>query len=157
MNRTIRTALPATAVLAVVGAVAIAHGGNAQQPDTRTLTLVQKNAKPTFVDLGRKSTRFNPSTGDLEVFAGKLSLPGGSRAGRSQGYCVVADVRHHGEQCSYTFGLRGGQITGDGKVVYRRRFSIPVTGGTGAYEGARGTIAFTVGRRSTRTEIHLVP
>jgi hypothetical protein len=151
-------AVPTVAGLAIVGGLAIAHAGTAQEPGMRTLTLVQKKTKPTFVDLGRKSSSsFNPSPGDLTVFAAKLSQPDGTPAGRSQGYCVAADVRHRGEQCSYSFDLREGQIDGEGKVVYGRRFSIPVSGGTGAYEGARGSVAFTVGRRSDRLEIRLLP
>ena len=70
---------------------------------------------------------------------------------------IRGHLRHRGEQCSFSFGLRGGQLDGEGKIVYRRRFSIPISGGTGAYEGARGSIGFTVGRRSDRAEIRLLP
>ena len=158
MGRTNRIALPTVAALAIAGGLAIAQGGTAQEPGMRTLTLLQNKAKPTFVDVGRKSdSSFNPSPGDLTVFAGRLSQPDGSPAGRSQGYCVAADVRHRGEQCSYSFDLRDGQIDGEGKVVYGRRFSIPISGGTGVYEGARGSIEFTVGRRSDRAQIRLLP
>ncbi len=86
-----------------------------------------------------------------------LADQSGKRVGRSQGYCVVADLAHRGEQCSYSFVLSDGQIAGEGNVVYRHRFAIPISGGTGAYAGAHGSIRFLIGRKSDTIEVSLLP
>lgn len=149
----------AVVVAAALAVVVVAQSGSARSgPDVRTLAVVQHNEEQTFVDLGRRSRGpFNPTAGDLMIFSAALSDQRGTPLGRSEGYCVVADVSHRGEECSYSFALRDGQITGSGRTVYSRRFSVPVTGGTGAYEGARGSIVFEIGRKRAAIQIRLLP
>lgn len=150
--------LACAAALGTLAALVATQVGSADQPQARTLTFTQRKSPPTFVDLGRKSRGpFNPTRGDLTVFAGRLADQSGRRAGRSQGYCVTADPAHRGEQCSYAFVLADGQIAGAGNVVYGRRFAIPISGGTGAYEGIHGTIRFLVGRKADTIEVTLLP
>jgi allene oxide cyclase-like protein len=145
-------------IAATTAAVVAVQAGNAQGPGARVLTAVQPNGEHTFIDLGRRSKGpFNPTAGDLMIFSAPLLDESNKPLGRSEGYCVVADVSHRGEECSYTFALGDGQITGTGRTVYAHTFSVPVTGGTGAYEGARGSIRFEIGRKRDVVEIRLLP
>ena len=42
-------------------------------------------------------------------------------------------------------------------MVYRHRFAIPISGGTGAYADAHGSIRFLIGRKSDTIEVSLLP
>ena len=61
---------------------------------------------------------------------------GSDRIGRSQTACTVIDARHDRLQCTGTIVLPQGEIAvqGDGQPPFA------VTGGTGAFAGARGTL-----------------
>ena len=78
------------------------------------------------------------SSGDSFVFTGAVS---GDREGNLLGACEVADV---GEPtCHVTYRFDDGDVTGDGIPDFSQQaesFQIAVTGGTGAYEGARGQV-----------------
>ena len=78
------------------------------------------------------------SSGDSFVFTGAVS---GDRDGKLLGACEVADVGEPTCQVTYTFD--DGDVTGAGIPDFSQQaesFQIAVTGGTGAYEGARGQV-----------------
>jgi hypothetical protein len=78
------------------------------------------------------------SPGDSFVFTGTVS---GDRKGKLLGACEVADVGEPTCQVIYTFD--DGDVTGAGIPDFSQQaesFQIAVTGGTGAYEGARGQV-----------------
>ena len=78
------------------------------------------------------------SSGDSFVFTGAVS---GDREGKLLGACDVADVGEPTCQVTYTFD--DGDVTGAGIPGFSQQaesFQIAVTGGTGAYEGARGQV-----------------
>jgi hypothetical protein len=70
-------------------------------------------------------------------------------------YCVIAS--QHPRRtfwCTRTFVLRKGQIVAAGAYDDAPNGddgTIPIVGGTGAYEGARGSLTTTVGRRGSIT------
>jgi hypothetical protein len=66
---------------------------------------------------------------------------------------VFAPGRRSAAQGSGTFVLRNGQIVVSGILDGRgrtRRDTLAIVGGSGAYNGARGTLVTTERRRSTR-------
>jgi allene oxide cyclase len=60
------------------------------------------------------------------------------RVGHDEGFCVRLQVKLGIWECLWTTFLKGGQITVQGPFYDKRNSELSITGGTGAYEGARG-------------------
>jgi hypothetical protein len=126
----------ALGVLAFGSAVAAA-GGKGQ----RTLRLTATENQFAFLDLGDTGT----SVGDQFVFSEVLSRRG-QDVGDSGATCTITELASYDtvtSNCVGTLRLRGGQITVQGLVTFQGeddpdRFTIAITGGTGAYRGASG-------------------
>ena len=136
------------ATLAVGGAVAAATALPAtgqEAPPSKTLTLTSVQAKG-----GERAIDTPPrgdSVGDRFVFASTLRAEG-KLAGRMEGDCLAVDLKFEGMQCTLTAVLADGSITLQGASLTKH---IPgatapsqdvyaITGGTGAYVGAAGTM-----------------
>jgi hypothetical protein len=143
--------LRALLVLAVVSGV----GAAAALPDTpatRTITVINKNFEVRVVDL----TPAGPSHGDLRVFSGPLHNEDETEViGRVDAVCALTDPADNPSeqahtQCLLTFSLPDGAITVQG-VRPRSITELPphsspyaITGGTGAYQSARGEQHITI-------------
>jgi allene oxide cyclase len=80
------------------------------------------------------------SVGDLLVFANKVyDAANKVEVGSDQGYCVRTVVGKSWE-CFWTLLLKGGQITVEGPFMDSGDSLLAVTGGTGKYAGARGSL-----------------
>jgi hypothetical protein len=83
------------------------------------------------------------SLGDEVVFSGNL-LRGGEQVGRVGVVCTFVSTQNADRveaQCPTTSILRGGQITTQGTIVNRSlNFTLPITGGSGRYQGAGGQL-----------------
>jgi hypothetical protein len=163
--------LTAAVVAALAMTVVLAAAGGAQTPGGRTLTFLDDtdHATQAFVDNAPKSPSPNPrsrrfrlSTGDmLYVHSAILDGPAGKRIGTAYSQFTVvkgnsfanAVFRGHG-----AFRLQDGQIAADGVFrVAKGTKTVPVLGGTGAYEGARGTLTFTEVEGGSQDTFHLLP
>jgi allene oxide cyclase len=114
-----------TAALAVLPAMA------AEQ-----IVVVERPVGETTVDLGAKGD----SVGDLLVFANKVYDAGNkTQVGSDQGYCVRTVVGKSWE-CFWTLTLKAGQITVEGPFLDAGDSLMVVTGGTGKYAGAKGSM-----------------
>jgi hypothetical protein len=167
-----RLALLAAAVAAAIAAcVVLAAAGGARAPSGRTLTFLDDTNHGTqaFVDSAPKSPARNPragrfrlSTGDtLDVRSPILDNEGGKRIGTAYSQFTVvkgnsfanAVFRGHG-----TFRLHDGQIVADGVFrIANATNTVAVLGGTGAYEGARGSLTFTEVEHGSQDAFHLLP
>jgi hypothetical protein len=102
-----------------------------------TLTVQEGGFKVNDVAPPAKSEA-DISSGDSFVFTGAVS---GDREGKLLGVCAVAEA---GEPtCQVTYRFDDGDVTGAGIPDFSQQaesFQIAVTGGTGAYEGARGQV-----------------
>lgn len=130
--------------IAALGAgAAIATGQTPTQ--ATTLTLAATPTGGSGLDLGRKG----PSIGDEFFEHGKLA---GDRHGHFQlvTQLVAGNGRHGTEQNQFSLRLSDGQIEVAGGHPTTNRFSMPVVGGTGAYEGAHGVM--TVAPRKGQSE-----
>jgi hypothetical protein len=126
---------------AVAVAVAGTHGGSQA---VTTIRLVEKNQGFHFIDnppLGGPNQP--PSAGDEFVLFSSLWTKSGNRAGTLRAPCTVVEGGPNGTvTCFGTFGLKGGQLAGIATVRNDARVTrIAIVGGTGAYEGARGSVA----------------
>lgn len=80
------------------------------------------------------------SVGDLLVFANKVyDAADRAEVGSDQGYCVRT-VAGKSWECFWTLLLKSGQITVEGPFRDAGDSLLVVTGGTGKYAGARGSL-----------------
>jgi hypothetical protein len=118
-------------VLGVTAALAVLPAMAGEQ-----VVVVERPVGETTVDLGAKGD----SVGDLLVFANKVYDAGNkTQVGSDQGYCVRTVVGKSWE-CFWTLTLKAGQITVEGPFLDAGDSLMSVTGGTGKYAGARGSM-----------------
>jgi hypothetical protein len=117
----IALALPAALV-----ALALPAGAHAS---TSTLHLTEKQTYGHLVDKGTKGE----SPGDIRTFGGTV-FEAGKAVGHDRIRCVVAGP------CSAQVWVRGGSLIARRFVVPGPSFTARITGGTGTYAGARGTV-----------------
>jgi hypothetical protein len=146
MKRTsfVLAVLAAAVAAVVVAAVSFAAGGGSSARKSVTFHLVEKGEGFHFVDNPPTAApnEHIASQGDEIVFAANLFTLGGKRAGSLNAYCVVTrGGNSQTDECTGSFGLAGGQLAG---IVSQRGEQnvtrIAIVGGTGAYEGASGTV-----------------
>ena len=124
INISIRV-LAAVAALGSMPALAAEH-----------IVVVERPVGETTVDLGAKGD----SVGDLLVFANKVyDAANKTQLGTDNGYCVRTVVGKSWE-CFWTLTLKAGQITVEGPFMDSGDSLLAVTGGTGKYAGARGSM-----------------
>jgi hypothetical protein len=136
------------ALLAVPAVVAAGVGLSSASAAPKPFKLVESDLQLSVVDLPPASDSENapPSRGDMVVFTKKLSIPGGKPAGRLHVRCAVTEPRSSIEtaifECTGAYVLRDGQlsIALTAPIGGSENHRIAVTGGTGAYAGARGEI-----------------
>ena len=144
------------AATAVAAAVALPATGQ-ETPAARTLTLTSVQAQD--AEHAIDTPPRGDSVGDRFVFASTLRA-GGKLAGRMEGDCLAVDLKFEGMQCTLTAVLAGGSITLQGASLTKH---IPgatapsqdvyaITGGTGVYLGAAGTMRRS-GNGKTDTDV----
>jgi allene oxide cyclase len=100
------------------------------------IKVVERPVGETTVDLGAKGD----SIGDMLVFAnGVFDAANKTQLGSDQGYCVRTIVGKSWE-CIWTLTLKAGQITVEGPFMDEGDSLLAVTGGTGKYAGAKGSM-----------------
>jgi len=100
------------------------------------IKVVERPVGETTVDLGAKGD----SIGDLLVFAnGIFDSANKTQLGSDQGFCVRTIVGKSWE-CMWTLTLKAGQITVEGPFMDEGDSLFAVTGGTGKYAGAKGSM-----------------
>jgi allene oxide cyclase len=100
------------------------------------IKLVERPVGETTIDLGAKGD----TVGDMLVFAnGIFDSANRVQLGSDQGYCVRTIVGKSWE-CFWTLSLKAGQITVEGPFMDEGDSLFTVTGGTGKYAGAKGSM-----------------
>lgn len=159
MRTTIATA-SAVGVAAVVVAsgVALAQPRQAAQPVTSTATtlrVVAHRASDQTIDLGRKGF----SAGDEDLSVARLTS-GGRRVGTFSTICTTVAVGSKATQlCTQSFQLAHGDIEASGAVTSTQAgpspFDWAITGGTGDYRAARGSVHVIPGNRTVHMTLHV--
>jgi len=138
---------PIAVLSAAIAVVALAVGvivpaGAGDNGDGRTIRVLEITDEQAFVDVGEEGL----SLGDELVFHSNL-LKRGNKVGHDGGVCTLTSLEEGavGEfQCVVTAWFENGQITGQGLIQpteeFPEHFTIPITGGSGAYEGADGEV-----------------
>jgi len=140
MKRLISVVVPVTAI-AVLG-IAIAawadepQDGNGGHHRGTTITMIERATTDATTDTGASGD----SAGDVLTFANDVfDAADAQKIGTNQGYCirVVAGASY---ECTWTTFLAGGQIVVSGPFYDAKDSTLAVTGGTGRYRKARGTM-----------------
>jgi allene oxide cyclase len=122
-------------VVAVVGALGSVNGPvSAADMMAKQFTVVERATTDTVTDLGAKGD----SAGDTLTFANEMyDQSNKTQVGYDNGWCVRTAAGQAWE-CFWTLTLDKGQITVEGPFYDKKDSVLAVTGGTGAYAGARG-------------------
>jgi hypothetical protein len=136
---------PAIVTITTIGAAAVAAAtlastGSAQPtgPPTGELHLVSRGQSVTLVDNPPRQPRNRPpSRGDGFIMTEKIFDPAsGDRIGRGEAACTIIDASHGRLVCT------GVAVLPQGRIMFQGGDKPPlaITGGTGAFAGARGTV-----------------
>ena len=150
MGKRLGIAAAVIAVMAlVVGAVSPALGSSSQGAAS---TASGNSNKGQTIRVIAVFTEFDPnidvgapgfSLGDEVVFSGNL-LQDGKQVGRVGVVCTFVSTQNADRveaQCPATAILPGGQITVQGVIINRAlNWTLPITGGSGRYDRARGEV-----------------
>jgi len=136
-----------SALALVVSLVSVYAAG----PNVTRVAVIEHATTDTVVDL----TTNGDSTGDLLTFHNELFDTGNDDvAGTDQGECVRIEVGVSWE-CRWINFLEDGSITVEGPFFDDGPSALAITGGTGAYRGARGSMRL-VARDEGGTEYDFV-
>ena len=153
---------------ATLVAALLASAGSAQQPGERTFKLIEEDASAAFGDVTPRSSNQNDprfSGGDMHVFTSKLFDETNARVGQLYAQCITVRGGRSFQQalfqCSATIELPDGTIslnTAFRGNQHDEDVLTAVTGGTGAYEGARGSISQrNLPQGRMENTVHLLP
>jgi hypothetical protein len=156
--RSMLVIVPAAVAVAAGVVVLPATGHDVKPTGTLSFAGTAKTRDQRVVDLRPKGI----SLGDH--FLGALTLrQSGAVAGRLDIDCVIIDRTYAGQACSVSLILKGGQVSAQGAGVDKRIPGVggttpatgdeyAIAGGTGAYQGAAGTVRVkSVGNKATVT------
>ena len=149
MNRARRRAVALTVLAAACAALATTLGAHgATGPAQIRITDVQ-----TAYKLVRPET--GGAAGSIETITQQLYNPSLSRAaiGHSVIVCTLVDPRDR--SCTSTYVLPKGTLVAIGALQSRLFYEIPIVGGTGLYDNARGTLTVTATHLRPRHEVLL--
>jgi len=120
----------ATVVLAALGSIALTTASQADQ----TLAVVEHAATDAVTDTGGQGD----TAGDILTFANEIfDQDNKTSVGTDNGWCVRT-VPGEAWECFWTASFKDGQITVEGPFLDAGDSVLAITGGTGAYAGARG-------------------
>jgi allene oxide cyclase len=143
MKRVLCTVLALSAIVVLVVAVSASgkspshakHRGHGDHHG-KSITVIEHATTDTTADTGATGD----SVGDILTFANEVfDATNATKAGTDQGYCVrvVAGTSY---ECTWTTFLPGGQIVVAGPFYDAKDSTLAITGGTGRYRDARGTM-----------------
>ncbi len=136
-------------VLAGVLVVSPWERGSEAATGPAKITITQRQMSVVPVDVGRRGK----SPGDMEIIHQRLVDRQGRRIGHAELLCTFVDSRRL-RICRGTYHAPKGKLIVGGSLSFRQFYDLAVTGGTGLYDNARGTV--TVTRMSKRPVRDLV-
>src|SRR5215813_9761551 len=130
-----KTMLPVAVVAACTMLTSVLPAGSAAADET--ITLVERAASDAVTDLGAKGD----SAGDILTFANEVYDKGNAKkVGTDNGWCART-VAGKAWECIWTTTLADGQITVEGPFYDTADSELAITGGTGEYAEASGSLA----------------
>ncbi len=129
---TLAAAALISAVAIVISLVTVSMAG----PNTVKIEVIEHATTDTVVDLAANGD----STGDLLTFHNEIfDVDNATVIGSDQGECVRIEVGVSWE-CRWVTTLEVGSITIEGPFLDAGPSVLAITGGTGEFKGARGTM-----------------
>jgi hypothetical protein len=129
-------------VALMFGAIAVFAAGCGSDDDsteTTTISVVERAETDVLQHIGPASEK--DSTGDVLGFANDLYDENNeSKVGSDNGFCIRT-APGEAFECAWTARLDGGQITVQGPFLDADDSELAITGGTGDYENASGTMS----------------
>jgi allene oxide cyclase-like protein len=152
-------------VLATVGALlAVGIGGittalaASDITSPETIVLTETMVKERYLDLGKQGGP--PTPGDTFFFVDSLTDEDDAKVGSVRGHCTF-QIASWGSCEVGAFLTDRGQIYVEGVVHFTEdvaAFDLPITGGTGDFDNARGSVHIEeVSNRVTETTISVLP
>jgi hypothetical protein len=141
MKRVLSIVVPLGGILLLVVAVSAWASGSGSEGSGRnsggkTLTVIEHATTDATTDTGAP----DDSAGDVLTFANDVfDAADATKVATDQGYCIRV-VKGASYECNFTTFLAGGQITVEGPFFDAKDSTLAITGGTGRYRGARGTM-----------------
>lgn len=132
-----KLALVAATVL-VTGTVVVGTlTSSSSAAPTATITVIEHATSDKVIDVGKPGD----SSGDLLTFGNKVyEATDTTVAGHDQGVCTRISPKKGSWECIWTTFLADGQITVEGPFYDAADSVVAVTGGTGAYATATGSM-----------------
>jgi allene oxide cyclase len=126
----------ALAAVGVLGSSAgVANAARARRAASTTVHVIEHAVTDTVVQSGGSGDK----TGNTLTFHNKVFDPSDTKqVGRDQGFCIRIFPAEKSWECFWTTFLAHGQITVEGPFYDNKNSVLAITGGTGAYRGARG-------------------
>jgi hypothetical protein len=138
-----RKTLPITAV-AVASVLVVGYVAQARVTHGRQATVIHVIEHAT-TDLVIDTGPTGDSSGDLLTFANDVFDEANvEKVGRDQGDCIRINVIEGSWECRWITFLKGGAITVEGPFFDTKNSVLVITGGRGAYKGARGSMELKV-------------
>ena len=134
MRKTLLGAVIAT--LAVLAVVAVSSAFATPAHHGTTIRVVERATSDTVIDNGATGD----SVGDTLGFGNTIYDAANVTAIGSDGGQCVRTVPGVSWECAWTTSLKNGQITVEGPFLDAGDSTLSITGGTGAYRKARGTM-----------------
>lgn len=146
-----RLAWAGAAIVAATALVASWVSVSAAGPNTLRMPVIEHATTDTVVDL----TANGDSTGDLLTFHNEVfDEDNQTMIGTDQGDCIRIEPGVSWE-CRWVTTLEGGSITVEGPFFDTRPSNMAITGGTGQFRGARGSMRL-VARDEAGTEYDFI-
>ena len=142
MKRVLSIVVPLGGILVLIVAVSAWASGSGHEGSGhgaaggKTLTVIEHATTDTTTDTGAPKD----SVGDILTFANDVfDANDAAKVGTDNGYCLRT-VKGAAYECNWTTFLPGGQIVVEGPFLDAAKSTLAITGGTGRYRGARGTM-----------------
>ncbi len=142
LRKLVVTGAIAGLVAVVVGGGSFAAASGGKREDT-TFRLTEIRTSVVQVDVGQHGT----SAGDEFIFGSRLrNVQNTATVGDANDVCTVLSITGVSMHCVSTITLRAGTIELAGDVSSRSTFTLAITGGTAAYDEARGQLIASPGQ-----------
>lgn len=143
---TLSRVLVVAAVVALVAAF-VELRPSAAQTGPSQIRVTARQVESASIDLGRRG----PSPGDMQISAAQVFNVRVTPRPIGTWELVCTTVRGISRHCRGTVVLPRGNVIVAGTMRHRPLYQLAVIGGTGLYDGARGTITVTrLGTNPTR-------
>lgn len=126
----------------VLGAVVVATASRPKVTEPVTIAVVERAVSDVVTDTGEAGD----SSGDLLTFANPLyDADNAEKVGRDQGECIRISPEKGTWECRWIAWLPDGAITIEGAFNDTKATTVAITGGTGMYSNARGSMRLEAG------------